>query len=62
MRDHAIPRKKEVELNLFIAVVLWHLKNEISAAFRERRYNDYDELVQWKVRLEWQLMPGWKIP
>jgi len=49
-------------LNLFIAVVLWHLKNEISAAFRERRYNDYDELVRWKVWLEWQLMPGWKIP
>jgi hypothetical protein len=50
------------DLELFIAVVLWYLSNEIPIAYEEERYRDYDELVQVKVWLQGQLVPGWKIP
>ena len=39
------------DLEIFIAVVLWYLSNEIPIAYEEERYRDYDELVQVKVWL-----------
>lgn len=50
------------DLEVFLAIVLWYLSNEISIAMQECRYREYDDLVQVQMWLKWQLVPGWKIP